>query len=275
MDLVEPPAIDFRDEVTSTNDLVMEMGREGAPDGAAVAARAQTAGRGRRGHVWQSPAGGVYLSILLRPAVPMQNYVGLPAVCALGALDAFEELGCEGLALKWPNDVVLGSSKVAGIIVEGGYSEEGPFAVCGIGINLDSPAEALSGALAAASDGSASPLSPACLRDACTTSAATELTFEGVATQVRDALRYRVAAWSLEVEAGHAQAGPLAPILSEYFDRVPMLGRPVQALLPDGQPFMTGTFAGVDVWGRATVVTDDGRELELSAEQASLRALEG
>ena len=54
-----------------------------------------------------------------------------------------------------------------------------------------------------------------------------------------------------------------------------MLGRPVQALLPDGQPFMTGTFAGVDVWGRATVVTDDGRELELSAEQASLRALEG
>jgi BirA family biotin operon repressor/biotin-[acetyl-CoA-carboxylase] ligase len=52
-----------------------------------------------------------------------------------------------------------------------------------------------------------------------------------------------------------------------------MLGTQVQAMLPDGQVFITGTFAGIDVWGKATVVTPDGAEMEISSEQASLRPL--
>ena len=57
------------DEVGSTNDEALALGRSGAPHGTAVAARNQTAGRGRRGHVWESPRGNLYLSVVLRPAV--------------------------------------------------------------------------------------------------------------------------------------------------------------------------------------------------------------
>ena len=90
----------------STNDDVMELGRGSAPHGACVAAHEQTAGRGRRGHGWGSPSTGLYLSVLLRPDVPMSHYMGISAVCGMGVLDALRSLGATRAALKWPNDVV-------------------------------------------------------------------------------------------------------------------------------------------------------------------------
>ena len=125
------------DVTTSTNDDAREAAREGAPHGSAVAARVQTAGRGRRGHVWESPRGSLYLSCVLRPSVPMHFFTGLPAVCALGVLDCLrDDLGIAQAALKWPNDIVAGPSKLAGILVEAGSSAMGTFAVCGVGVAL-------------------------------------------------------------------------------------------------------------------------------------------
>ena len=74
------------------------------------------------------------------------------------------------------------------------------------------------------------------------------------------------------VRTGGASAGPLAPILSEYFDMVPMLGHQVAVLSPTGHLMDTGVFAGLDVWGRACVMTPSG-EKALPAEAVSLRAL--
>ena len=76
----ELPQIVFEESVTSTNDVAIERGREGAPHGWGVCAREQTEGRGRRGHVWASPAGSLYLSCVLRPGVRMQEFTALPAV---------------------------------------------------------------------------------------------------------------------------------------------------------------------------------------------------
>ena len=84
--------------------------------------------------------------------------------------------------------------------------------------------------------------------------------------QVEEAIRSRVSAWE---KALTPRTAPLSPVLGELFDRIWLMGDEVDALLPDGQPFARGRLAGLDLWGRVTVVVD-GRELELAPEQARL-----
>ena len=227
------------DVTTSTNDDAREAAREGAPHGSAVAAHAQTAGRGRRGHVWESPRGSLYLSCVLRPSVPMHFFTGLPAVCALGVLDCLrDDLGIAQAALKWPNDIIAGPSKLAGILVEAGSSAMGTFAVCGVEL-VEDPSKLPS--------------------------------FDDIAELLRRRIVARVDAWDLACRQGRAQAGPLAPILNEYFDCCPLLGHRVRALSPEGELVCTGYFAGLDCWGRATVRRDDGAEVVYTSEMVSLR----
>lgn len=250
----------------STNDDVTELARAGAPQGSAIAAHEQLAGRGRRGHEWGSPSSGLYMSVLLRPAVPMSYLMGLSAVCAMGIQDALWELGASKTQLKWPNDVVVGNKKLAGVLVEAGCGAGGVFAVCGVGVNLAMPE--LDGPM-----GSVNPLAPACLADAMADGAPTP-TFDDLAAAIRAHVVGRCDAWSALVAAGRSQAGPLACVLDEYFDRLPLLGRPVRAVTPAGSVICTGTFVAVDVWGRVTVRRGDGAELVLASEQASLRPIE-
>lgn len=259
------PPIEFCDTVGSTNDEVRKLGQAGAVEGTALAAHSQTEGRGRRGHLWHSPSGGLYLSVLLRPQVSMQMLMGLPAACALGAVDALRLLGVKDVGLKWPNDVVVAEQKLAGILVEAGYGEKGVFAVCGIGVNIN-PSENLSQAVAEQFDGSQRPLKPAFLAE----HMSEVPDFEQLATALRDAIVRRAHLWEQSM-AGRTVAGPLAPILDEYFDTMPAVGRLMDAVMPDGRSMATGTFAGMDVWGRAILVTKDGEEVSISAEQASLR----
>lgn len=254
----------------STNDDVMELGRGSAPHGACVAAHEQTAGRGRRGHGWGSPSTGLYLSVLLRPDVPMSHYMGISAVCGMGVLDALRSLGATRAALKWPNDVVVSAAdasvpdrKLAGILVEAGTGDSGMFAVCGIGVNLERPV--LEGDM-----GSVNPLAPAGIADAMVEGAVTP-GFDELAQAIRDAVVARANAWAAAVNSGHAVAGPLAPVLSEYFDALPLMGARVDVVYPNGNVAATGDFVAVDVWGRATVRLEEGREVVVSSEQASLR----
>lgn len=254
----------------STNDDVMELGRGSAPHGACVAAHEQTAGRGRRGHGWGSPSTGLYLSVLLRPDVPMSHYMGISAVCGMGVLDALRSLGATRAALKWPNDVVVAAAdasapdrKLAGILVEAGTGDSGMFAVCGIGVNLERPV--LEGDM-----GSVNPLAPAGIADAMAEGAVAP-GFDELARTIRDAVVARADTWAAAVNSGHAVAGPLAPVLSEYFDALSLMGSRVDVVYPNGNVAATGDFVAVDIWGRATVRLGDGREVVVSSEQASLR----
>ena len=137
MDSLEP--IELRSEVPSTNAEMKRRGRVGAPHGAALRALVQTAGRGQRSHDWASPEGGLYLSVLIRPEVPGEALPALPVACALGALGALREVGCPRARLKWPNDIVVGNHKLAGILTELVATGEDVFAVCGIGVNMEAP----------------------------------------------------------------------------------------------------------------------------------------
>ena len=263
------------DVTTSTNDDAREAAREGAPHGSAVAARVQTAGRGRRGHVWESPRGSLYLSCVLRPSVPMHFFTGLPAVCALGVLDCLrDDLGIAQAALKWPNDIIAGPSKLAGILVEAGLSAMGTFAVCGVGVNVATAMTGTASQAQATPEANAVP-SPEALSRTCLEELVEDPSklpsFDDIAELLRRRIVARVDAWDLACRQGRAQAGPLAPILNEYFDCCPLLGHRVRALSPEGELVCTGYFAGLDCWGRATVRRDDGAEVVYTSEMVSLR----
>src|SRR5262245_37933521 len=126
-------------ETTSTNDLALDAADAGARHGALFVADEQTKGRGRHGHTWTSPPGeNLTFSVLLRPGTDVAHASGLALVVGLAVrAAAARRVPATRVAIKWPNDVVVGQQKLAGILVEsrlrGGAVEA---LVVGIGINV-------------------------------------------------------------------------------------------------------------------------------------------
>ena len=134
--------IHWLDETTSTNDVAAHLAERGAPEGTVVAAESQTAGRGRMGRAWCSPPGaGLYVSVVLRPAGGMSSHRNPASLLTLASGVAIVEgvRTVTGLPaeIKWPNDVVIGKRKLAGILAEstaqGGVVHH---VVLGFGVNL-------------------------------------------------------------------------------------------------------------------------------------------
>lgn len=130
--------------VSSTNTLLKSMAAEGAPEGTALLAGEQTAGRGRMGRSFYSPPGsGLYMSLLLRPQIPASEAVRITACAAVAVAEAVEELSGLETQIKWVNDVLVRGRKVCGILTEGSLDLESgglSYAVVGIGINTAVPA---------------------------------------------------------------------------------------------------------------------------------------
>ena len=95
---------------------------------------------------------------------------------------------------------------------------------------------------------------------------------EALVEELAAAVLTRVDAWAAVANTPQGAAGPLAPVLGEYFDMVPLLGRQVAAVSPNGLPLAVGVFAGLDIWGRATIKTDAG-EQEFPPEAVRIRGL--
>jgi BirA family biotin operon repressor/biotin-[acetyl-CoA-carboxylase] ligase len=122
----------------STNRVAMEMAENGARHGTVVVADAQTAGRGRMGRRWVSPAGkNLYVSLLLRPPVPTVDAPRLALVAGVALADAVEAVGVPA-SLKWPNDLYCGGRKAAGILAEMASDPDGVrHVVIGVGLNVN------------------------------------------------------------------------------------------------------------------------------------------
>jgi BirA family biotin operon repressor/biotin-[acetyl-CoA-carboxylase] ligase len=130
----------IHDALPSTSDEAKRLAAAGAPHGTLVQALSQTAGRGRLNRQWVSPAGNLYMSVILRPQVTAVRGTELGFVASLAVADAISEFVANPRAvrLKWPNDVLLNDAKLAGILLE---TELGPdnllaWVVLGIGINI-------------------------------------------------------------------------------------------------------------------------------------------
>jgi BirA family biotin operon repressor/biotin-[acetyl-CoA-carboxylase] ligase len=135
------------DETGSTNDDARRLAAQGAPEGTVVIASRQLAGRGRLGRTWESPDKlGLYLSILLRPTEASERIGRYPIACAVAVCTACRELAGDRAILKWPNDVLAGGAKLAGVLSELRQGAAGTELVVGVGINVnqvgdDFPAE--------------------------------------------------------------------------------------------------------------------------------------
>jgi len=137
--------------VTSTNDLAMRLAAAGAAEGTTLVAEAQTAGRGRRGREWFSPAGaGLYLSVILRPAAssvssPAEVTQRLTLAAGVATVEGVRTSSGLQVELKWPNDLVFERRKVAGILAEvssppGTGRDAHEAVILGVGVNVGASA---------------------------------------------------------------------------------------------------------------------------------------
>ena len=128
------------EEVESTNDIVKQLGKEGAPEWTVVAARKQTSGKGRMGRTFESPEqSGVYFSVLLKPNISALESVKITTLASVAVSNVIERLTKAECKIKWVNDIYMKSKKVCGILTEAGLCQNGDmldYAVLGIGINI-------------------------------------------------------------------------------------------------------------------------------------------
>ncbi len=131
-------------ETTSTNDIIEKLARDGVAEGSVVFAETQTRGRGRMGRQWHSPTGsGLWFSVLLRPRLRPSAATQLTVVSAVAVARAIERETGLRPDIKWPNDIMFGQKKVAGILLElGAELDRIRHATLGIGIDVNvDPAE--------------------------------------------------------------------------------------------------------------------------------------
>lgn len=127
-------------EVDSTNRYLKELAEGGAKEGTVVIADGQSKGRGRLGRSFFSPDGtGIYMSVLLRPEIELQQSVRITSMAAVAVAEAMERVSGVNAQIKWVNDIFLQHKKACGILVEAGINAQAGklnYAVLGIGINV-------------------------------------------------------------------------------------------------------------------------------------------
>ncbi|MBU0679108.1 MAG: biotin--[acetyl-CoA-carboxylase] ligase [Verrucomicrobia bacterium] len=136
-DIIGHPVCAFA-KVTSTMDVAKQLANAGAPEGLTVIAGEQTEGRGRMGRKWVSTGDkGLYLSVILRPSASCQDTDRIALFAGVAIAEALEVLGIKGTRLKWPNDVLIGKKKIAGVLIEPRTGAKGvEFVLLGLGINV-------------------------------------------------------------------------------------------------------------------------------------------
>lgn len=128
-------------EIDSTNNRARTLASEGYPEGTVVVAEMQTAGRGRRGRSWYSPAHqGIYVSVILRPVLPLKEISRVTLLTAVAVAETLEAELQLAPRIKWPNDILINNRKIAGILSEAVTDTDGiEYIVVGIGININNP----------------------------------------------------------------------------------------------------------------------------------------
>jgi BirA family biotin operon repressor/biotin-[acetyl-CoA-carboxylase] ligase len=246
------------EETGSTNRDLAAAAADGAAEGQVLVAEHQRAGRGRAGRIWSSPArAGLTVSVLLRPGRPRPAWPAAPAtrwswLPLLAGVALVESVRTTGLApaLKWPNDLLVGGRKCAGVLAE----VTGDAVVIGIGLNVTTRADELPAPTAGGLP-------------------ATSLALAGAGHADREsllrALLVRVETWygRWRAAAGDADACGLRPA---YLDACATLGRPVRAALPGGAG-LTGVATTVDPDGRLVLRTPDGQRRLAAGDITHLR----
>ncbi len=241
------PELEWHEAIGSTSDRLKDLARSGAPEWTAILAERQTGGRGREGRTWQSPPGGLYLSVLLRPGAGPVSL--LPLATGVAVAEAVAEFGVAG-ELKWPNDVLVSGRKLAGILAEASSASAGvEWVVLGIGVNValdpgSLPAELRAGVTSLHAEG------------------AREASTVGVAA----AVLARLGVWYDAVREAPSR------VVAAWRERaVPWWGSLVDVRM--GGAVLCGRLVGIDDDGALVIELSDGARRRLvSGEVSSVRA---
>jgi BirA family biotin operon repressor/biotin-[acetyl-CoA-carboxylase] ligase len=227
-------------KTASTNEDAKRLARDGALEGSVVVAARQAGGRGRFGRVWESPAGGVYVSCVLRPDVTPSALSPLGLVVGVGVARGLESLGVP-VGLKWPNDVLAGGRKIAGILLEAAAeADRVEWVVVGCGINVAPvPAAGAAWVREAAPDARVAEVAAAAL--------------DGIARAYRE-----------------FRGSGLGGILAEYRSRSVLTGRQVTVRDARGSEVTTGTVETIDDDG-ALVLAGAAGPIRVVAGEVTLR----
>lgn len=138
----------YFDEIDSTQNYAAGLARSGGEEGSVVVAERQTHGRGRLQRRWESPEGGIWLSVVLKPRLDSGTLSLVPIAAGISLARAIKKSAGINAELKWPNDVTIDSRKVAGVIVDASVeSSRLDYTVIGAGVNFDTDAKKIEGAL--------------------------------------------------------------------------------------------------------------------------------
>jgi BirA family biotin operon repressor/biotin-[acetyl-CoA-carboxylase] ligase len=243
--------------IDSTNTRAAELAKAGAPDGVFIAARQQTAGRGRLGRIWVSPPdAGVYLSVLLRPIqLSGANLSTITLASGVAVSRAVETVTGVRLGLKWVNDLVCDGRKIGGILAEmhggGGETMSERALIIGFGLNVRMEPDAV----------------PEDLRDKMGW-------LEALAKDRLDSNAI-TAQLLLELERVYDQlkAGQSAKILQEWRSRSVTLGQEIIASC--GDTSLAGTAEDIDETGALLVKSSDGQIHHIHAGEVTIRTRQG
>jgi BirA family transcriptional regulator, biotin operon repressor / biotin---[acetyl-CoA-carboxylase] ligase len=227
------------DETASTNTDLAQRARAGAAPGLVLVAEHQTGGRGRLGRVWTAPPrSGLTWSLLVEPAgVPAERWPWIPLLAGVAVVEGVRRVTEVEATLKWPNDLLVGDRKLAGLLSERIETRASSLVVVGVGLNVT------------------------LRRDELPTPDATSLLLEHAATTdrtvvLREVLRVFDRLFS---EWVGLSGDPRAGLAESYARRCSTLGRTVQVALPTGST-LTGEAVRVDPHGRLVVRTGSGEE---------------
>ncbi|HEX8313087.1 MAG TPA: biotin--[acetyl-CoA-carboxylase] ligase [Chthoniobacteraceae bacterium] len=236
-------------QTDSTNNRAADAGRNGAASGLVIFAEEQTAGRGRFGRAWASASHlGLWFSVLLRPPMPMARWPRLTTWTAVQLARVIDAQTGGKTQIKWPNDIYLNGRKAGGILIETGVdAAQAPFAVIGIGLNVNQTPDDL----------------PEELR--------------GRATSIREAAGRRIdrpefaAAVLQQLDTGlPGLISDFAAIIEEATQRSTLIGQWVE--INTGASVIQGTATGLDPEGQLLLRTGDGALQSVSAGEATLQA---
>lgn len=224
-------------ETQSTNAEAMRLALAGEAGPLWVLADRQTGGRGRSGRVWTSEAGNLFASLLITTHCTAARAGQLSLVAGVAAIDAIREAGLPGAAsvrLKWPNDILIGTAKAGGILVESSARSgvAGMVAVVGVGLNLASAPSGLG-------------------RDA------TYLAAHGLALSPDRALCFLAGAMDAWLATWDEGEG-FARVREAWLERAGSLGEPLS--VHAGASIVEGRFAGLDAEGALLIAAEDGSE---------------
>ena len=238
--------ITLEDELESTNVRAKEFARQGGAHGDVVLARRQSSGRGRLQRKWESPRGGLWVSVVLRPNLSLADASKITLAASVAVVDTFEELFSVRIGIKWPNDLLFNGKKIAGILGEVvGEWNAIQTVILGIGINVNFPREQLSPLLNATT--------------------VLEILTDDVDLNLLAATLLK----HLEEQVIALEKKAFEELRVSWLERAVGLGEEVRVLR--GEQVIQGIFKGITIDGALLLETEDG-EVNFSAGEVQIRS---